>query len=137
MRFVGILAIEGEAQSAVNAHFWDFLLFPATTEVVSRLKFRNAARLYSKKLSRLRSLIRPETACWEVRRLCDWFLKLGFRPALLVSSAAAFAAPALVLSDLNIRAGPGMASPVVITVPGGSTVDVLECDPSGWCSVRI
>jgi Bacterial SH3 domain len=56
--------------------------------------------------------------------------------ALVVSSAAIFAAPALVLSDLNMRAGPGTNSPVVITVPGGSRVDVLGCDASGWCSVR-
>jgi hypothetical protein len=56
--------------------------------------------------------------------------------ALVASNAAAFTAPALVLSDLNMRAGPGTNSPVVITVPGGSTVDVLGCDASGWCSVR-
>lgn len=50
-------------------------------------------------------------------------------------SAAAFAAPALVLSDLIMRAGPGTNSPVVITVPSGGTVDVLGCDASGWCSI--
>jgi hypothetical protein len=56
--------------------------------------------------------------------------------ALVASSVAAFAAPALVLSDLNMRAGPGTNSPLVITVPGGSTVGVLGCDASGWCSVH-
>jgi hypothetical protein len=55
--------------------------------------------------------------------------------ALVVLSAAAFAAPALVLSDLIMRAGPGTNSPVVITVPSGGTVDVLGCDASGWCSI--
>jgi uncharacterized protein YraI len=35
-----------------------------------------------------------------------------------------------------MRAGPGTNSPVVITVPGGSTIDALERDASGWCSVR-
>jgi uncharacterized protein YraI len=56
--------------------------------------------------------------------------------ALVATSAAAFAAPALTLSDLNMRAGRGTDSPVVITVPGGSTVDVFGCDPSGGCSIR-
>jgi uncharacterized protein YraI len=56
---------------------------------------------------------------------------------LAVSSGVAWAAPALVMSDLNMRAGPGTDSPVIVTVPGGSTVDVLGCDASGWCSVRF
>jgi uncharacterized protein YraI len=57
--------------------------------------------------------------------------------ALAVSSGVACAAPALTLSDLNMRAGPGTDSPIVVTVPGGSTVDVLGCDASGWCSGRF
>ena len=57
--------------------------------------------------------------------------------ALAVSSGVACAAPALVLSDLHMRAGPGTDSPVIVTVPGGSTVDVLGCDAGGWCSVRF
>jgi uncharacterized protein YraI len=57
--------------------------------------------------------------------------------AFVASGAAAFAAPALVLSDLNLRAGPGTNSSVVTTGPCGRTVDVFGCDASGWCSVRF
>jgi len=53
-----------------------------------------------------------------------------------VSSGLALAAPALTVTDLNLRAGPGTDTPVVITIPGGSTVDVSDCGPDGWCSVR-
>ena len=64
--------------------------------------------------------------------------RMGISAAtFILSGAAAFAAPALTLSDLNMRAGPGTDSPVVITVPGGSNVDVLGCDAGGWCSVRF
>jgi len=55
---------------------------------------------------------------------------------LALSSGAALAAPAVTLTDVNLRAGPGTDSPVVITVPAGSMVDVLGCDAGGWCSVR-
>jgi hypothetical protein len=48
MRFVGILAIEREAQSAENADFQGFSQFPATAGAVSRPKFRSATRLYLK-----------------------------------------------------------------------------------------
>jgi hypothetical protein len=48
MRFVGILAIEREAQSAENADFRGFLQFPATVGAVLGAKFRNATRLYPK-----------------------------------------------------------------------------------------
>jgi hypothetical protein len=70
MRFVGVLAIEGEAQSAENADFRGFLLFPATARAVSGLKFRNAARFYPKKLPCLRTPIRVEAAGWEAEKPC-------------------------------------------------------------------
>jgi hypothetical protein len=70
MRFVGVLAIEGEAQSAENPHFQGFLLFPATARAVSGPKFRSAAWFYPKKSSCLRTPIRAEAAGWEAEKPC-------------------------------------------------------------------
>lgn len=53
---------------------------------------------------------------------------------LVISSAAAFARPALVVADVNLRAGPTTASPSYGVIPGGSTVDVGPCG-NGWCEV--
>jgi hypothetical protein len=68
MRFVGVLAIEGEAQSAENADFRGFLLFPATVRAVSGPKFRSAARFCPKKSTCLRTPIRAEAAGWEAEK---------------------------------------------------------------------
>ncbi len=54
--------------------------------------------------------------------------------AVLVSAASAIASPALVTADLNLRAGPGVQHRSVGVVPGGSTVNVFECQ-QGWCAV--
>lgn len=54
--------------------------------------------------------------------------------ALALSASAAFASPALVISDLNLRSGPGTQYRSVGVVPGGSTVNVFECQ-RGWCAV--
>jgi hypothetical protein len=63
MRFVGILAIEREAQSAENPRFQGFLLFPGTVKAVLGSKFRSAARLNPKKSPCLPTPIRAEAAC--------------------------------------------------------------------------
>jgi hypothetical protein len=70
MRFVGILAIEREAQSAENPHFQGFLLFPATVKAISGLKFRSAASFYPKKSPYLRTPIRAEAAGGEAEKPC-------------------------------------------------------------------
>ena len=41
---------------------------------------------------------------------------------------AATAAPGLATTDVNMRQGPGMNFPVVMTIPGGSNIDVRSCD---------
>ena len=53
---------------------------------------------------------------------------------LLTSAGVAAAAPALVTGDLNLRRGPGTNFGVITVLPGGSTVNVLNCD-GGWCRV--
>ncbi len=53
---------------------------------------------------------------------------------LLMSAGAAFAAPALVTGDLNLRSGPGTNFGVIGVLPGGATVNVLGCG-GGWCRV--
>jgi uncharacterized protein YraI len=53
---------------------------------------------------------------------------------LLLSAGAASAAPAFVVTDLNVRAGESTAYPVIGVLPGGSTVDVSGCG-DGWCYV--
>jgi uncharacterized protein YraI len=58
--------------------------------------------------------------------------------ALLLSSIAvpALAQDARVVTDLNMRAGPGTQYPVVTTIPGGRAVDIHGCEGSlNWCDV--
>jgi uncharacterized protein YraI len=55
--------------------------------------------------------------------------------AMLLFSGAAFAYPALVTNDLNLRAGPSTANRVIATMPQGSIVDVIDCRGS-WCQVE-
>ncbi|WP_372425504.1 SH3 domain-containing protein [Salinarimonas chemoclinalis] len=63
------------------------------------------------------------------------FLKrLGLTAAAVLVSGAAFAYPAEVSRDLNLRAGPGTNFQVIATMPGGVVVDVEGCRGS-WCRV--
>lgn len=61
------------------------------------------------------------------------FRSLLIAGAVIVSAAPAFARPALVVSDVNLRAGPTTASPSFGVIPGGSTVHVGDCG-NGWCA---
>jgi uncharacterized protein YraI len=51
-----------------------------------------------------------------------------------VSAGLATAAPATVASNTNLRQGPGTNFGVIMTVPGGSVVDVIRCGGE-WCNV--
>jgi hypothetical protein len=53
---------------------------------------------------------------------------------LMLSTGMAAAAPAFVLGDLNLRAGPSTGNRVVAVLPRGATVDAFDCG-SGWCRV--
>lgn len=46
----------------------------------------------------------------------------------------ALAAPGLTITDVNMRAGRGADTPIVTTVPGGSTINVFDCR-GAWCAV--
>ena len=52
----------------------------------------------------------------------------------LLSNGMAVAAPAYVMGDLNLRAGPTTKSRVVSVLPRGATVDAFDCGPN-WCRV--
>lgn len=54
--------------------------------------------------------------------------------AFLAMTAAAAAWPAEVMTDLNMRAGPGTNHGVVMVMPGGAIVDVRGCQ-ANWCEV--
>ncbi|MPZ37533.1 MAG: SH3 domain-containing protein [Rhizobiales bacterium] len=54
--------------------------------------------------------------------------------ALAVSVGLANAAPATVAANTNLRQGPGTNFGVIMTVPGGSVVDVIRCGDE-WCNV--
>jgi hypothetical protein len=55
--------------------------------------------------------------------------------ALLAGSAPyAAAAPALATANVNLRQGPGTTYTIIMTIPGGSTVDVGGCSGE-WCQV--
>lgn len=51
-----------------------------------------------------------------------------------LSAASASAAPATVGTNTNLRQGPGTNFGVIMTVPGGSVVDVIRCGAE-WCNV--
>ena len=59
---------------------------------------------------------------------------LGAAAFLLASGGIANAIPAIVETDLNVRAGPGTGYAVVDVLPVGINVDVIACY-SGWCEV--
>jgi uncharacterized protein YraI len=54
--------------------------------------------------------------------------------ALSLLAGSANAAPATVASNTNLRQGPGTNFGVIMTVPGGSVVDVIRCGAQ-WCNV--
>ena len=51
-----------------------------------------------------------------------------------LSAGSAGAAPATVGTNTNLRQGPGTNFGVIMTVPGGSVVDVIRCGAE-WCNV--
>jgi len=60
----------------------------------------------------------------------------GFAAMLCVLSAdVASAAPARVYANTNLRQGPGTNYGVIVTVPGGSIVEVSQC-AADWCTAH-
>jgi uncharacterized protein YraI len=56
--------------------------------------------------------------------------------ALLLTPAAALAAPGVVTTSVSMRAGPGTGFPMVDRVPGGAHVDIHGCiQGDAWCDV--
>ena len=55
---------------------------------------------------------------------------------LALSAASAAAAPALAVNNVNLRQGPGTTYTVILTIPGGSNVDVTGCSGQ-WCQVTF
>ena len=55
---------------------------------------------------------------------------------LALSAASAAAAPALAVNNVNLRQGPGTTYTVIMTIPGGSNVDVSGCSGQ-WCQVTF
>jgi uncharacterized protein YraI len=61
-------------------------------------------------------------------------LVLSAAALLIVSSASASAAPAFVLTNVNLRSGPATTNDIVVLIPAGSMVDASNCT-DGWCAV--
>ncbi len=60
---------------------------------------------------------------------------MGTAAALaLLWAADAAAAPAYVLSTVNMRSGPATTNDIVTKIPAGSLVDANNCN-NGWCEV--
>jgi hypothetical protein len=55
---------------------------------------------------------------------------------LALSAVSAAAAPALAVNNVNLRQGPGTTYTIIMTIPGGSNVDVSGCDGQ-WCQVTF
>jgi hypothetical protein len=60
---------------------------------------------------------------------------MGIMASLALATSTASAAPAVVGTDLNLRAGQGVDHRVIGVMPQGSIVDVAGCG-DGWCYVR-
>lgn len=63
-----------------------------------------------------------------------WTFLLCTGALLTLSAASAAAAPAYVLSNVNLRSGPATTNDVVVLIPAGSVVDATNCT-DGWCAV--
>ncbi len=56
--------------------------------------------------------------------------------SLAMATTSAYAASAMVTTDLNLRAGPGTGYARIAAMPGGSIVDVRGCTRGySWCRV--
>lgn len=55
--------------------------------------------------------------------------------ALLATASSAFAAPAYVTSNVNVRSGPGTGYAIIDALRRGEQVDVQQCRGS-WCYVE-
>jgi hypothetical protein len=55
---------------------------------------------------------------------------------LALSAVSGTAAPALAVNNVNLRQGPGTTYTVILTIPGGSNVDVSGCSGQ-WCQVTF
>lgn len=53
-----------------------------------------------------------------------------------IVASSARAEPAAVTYDLNLRSGPGLGYPVILTMAGGSIVEVGECYDGVWCEIE-
>jgi hypothetical protein len=63
------------------------------------------------------------------------FPKSGLIGGLLaLSSSVAVADPAVLETNAKVRSGPGMQFSTLTVLPGGSTVDVMDCS-GRWCAV--
>jgi uncharacterized protein YraI len=65
-----------------------------------------------------------------------WKHALGVAALLALFAGSANAAPATVGTNTNLRQGPGTNFGVIMTVPGGSVVDVIRCGGE-WCNVMV
>jgi uncharacterized protein YraI len=52
----------------------------------------------------------------------------------IVSATSAMAAPAYVMTNVNMRSGPATTNEVVTRIPGGSLIEANNCK-DGWCEV--
>jgi uncharacterized protein YraI len=53
---------------------------------------------------------------------------------LTLSATSLAAAPAFVLSNVNLRSGPATTNDVVLLIPAGAVVEANNCN-DGWCAV--
>ena len=60
----------------------------------------------------------------------------GAAMLLLLSADLAPARPVAVVSDVNLRAGPGTDAQIITLIPRGAVVEVGACT-NGWCQVSF
>jgi uncharacterized protein YraI len=72
----------------------------------------------------------------DVMTTLTWKHTFGAAALMTLVAGAANAAPATVANNTNLRQGPGTNFGVIMTVAGGSVVDVIRCGGE-WCNVMV
>lgn len=67
------------------------------------------------------------------------FRKLvGYATSFSLVATSVMATSGKVTANLNFRTEPGTGSPVILTIPDGSAVEILDCNEAGsWCALEF
>ncbi len=62
----------------------------------------------------------------------------AFMSSFLLVATSALATSGQVTANLNLRSGPSTQDAIILTIPNGSAVEILDCNESGsWCAISF